>query len=43
MCIAIVKPAGTVISEDVLKQCFENNPDGAGFAYRCSLRAPRMR
>lgn len=34
MCIAIVKPAGTVISEDVLKTCFENNPDGAGFAYR---------
>lgn len=34
MCIAIVKPAGTVIDESVLKTCFENNPDGAGFAYR---------
>lgn len=34
MCIAIVKPAGTVIDEAVLKTCFENNPDGAGFAYR---------
>lgn len=36
MCIAIVKPAGTVIDEAVLKTCFENNPDGAGFAYRTS-------
>lgn len=34
MCIAIVKPAGAVIADDVLKTCFENNPDGAGFAYR---------
>lgn len=34
MCIAIVKPAGKSISDDVLKTCFENNADGAGFAYR---------
>lgn len=34
MCIAIVKPAGKSISDDVLQTCFENNADGAGFAYR---------
>lgn len=33
MCIAIVKPKGKVISKDVLRTCFENNPDGCGFAY----------
>ena len=34
MCVAIVKPAGVKIPErDVLKVCFKNNPDGAGFAY----------
>ena len=30
MCIAIVKPAGSVITEERLRACFENNPDGAG-------------
>lgn len=33
MCIAIVKPKDKVISKDVLQTCFENNPDGCGFAY----------
>lgn len=33
MCIAIVKPQGTEISDEYLKNCFENNPDGAGIAY----------
>lgn len=32
MCIAIVKPRGVSLSEDRLRICFENNPDGAGFA-----------
>ena len=34
MCVAIVKPSGVPIPErNVLKICFKNNPDGAGFAY----------
>lgn len=33
MCIAIVKPKGTTISDEYLENCFENNPDGAGVAY----------
>lgn len=33
MCIAIYKPAGKVIEEDVLKTCATNNKDGCGFAY----------
>lgn len=33
MCIAIYKPAGKTITKDVLKVCFDNNSDGAGFAY----------
>ena len=34
MCIAIVKPSGVKMpSRDILKVCFKNNPDGAGFAY----------
>ena len=33
MCIAIVKPKDKVIPKDVLRTCFENNPDGCGFAY----------
>lgn len=32
MCIAIVKPRGVSLAEDRLRLCFENNPDGAGFA-----------
>src|SRR3990167_8960546 len=31
MCIAIAKQAGLAIQENILKTCFENNPDGAGF------------
>lgn len=33
MCIAIVKPQGTKISDDYLENCFDNNNDGAGIAY----------
>lgn len=33
MCIAIVKPAGSVISDDRLRECFKTHDDGAGFAY----------
>lgn len=33
MCIAIYKPSGKTVSKAVLKTCFENNSDGAGFAY----------
>lgn len=32
MCIAIVKPRGVSLAQDRLRICFENNPDGAGFA-----------
>lgn len=31
MCIAIAKPAGLVITKEILQQCFHCNPDGAGF------------
>lgn len=34
MCIAIVKPAASKLSEELLRTCFTNNPDGAGFAIR---------
>ena len=33
MCIAIVKPQGTIISDEYLENCFDNNGDGAGVAY----------
>lgn len=33
MCIAIVKPQGTYISDEQLENCFDNNKDGAGIAY----------
>ena len=33
MCIAIVKLKNAVITDEELKNCFENNPDGAGLAY----------
>jgi len=33
MCIAIYKPANLEISREVLQQCFNSNPDGAGFVY----------
>lgn len=31
MCIAIAKPAGLAITKKILEQCFNCNPDGAGF------------
>lgn len=33
MCIAVFRPKGVKIRKKVLKQCFEQNPDGAGFAF----------
>jgi len=33
MCIAIYKPEGKVLSKETLKECYDNNPDGAGFMY----------
>lgn len=34
MCIAIVKPTGVQLpARDVLKTCWSNNPDGAGFCF----------
>lgn len=33
MCIAIVKPQGTQISDEYLENCFDNNNDGSGIAY----------
>jgi len=33
MCIAIYKPAGKTIDTTALYQCWENNPDGAGFVF----------
>jgi len=33
MCIAIYKPEGKVISKDTLLECYDGNPDGAGFMY----------
>jgi predicted glutamine amidotransferase len=33
MCIAIVKPQGTEISDEYLENCFDNNKDGVGIAY----------
>lgn len=39
MCIAIACPKGIAIpDEKILKNCFENNPDGAGFAYNLNGR-----
>ena len=32
MCVAIYKPPGVVISEDILEACFQYNPHGMGFA-----------
>tara|TARA_R110000822_G_scaffold86028_3_gene200788 strand:- start:468 stop:1358 length:891 start_codon:yes stop_codon:yes gene_type:complete len=33
MCIAIYKPASKIISKETLEQCYNSNPDGAGFMY----------
>ena len=33
MCIAIYKPEGKVLSQATLKECYDANPDGAGFMY----------
>lgn len=33
MCIIAIKPAGVKLNWRRLENCFDNNPDGAGFAY----------
>lgn len=33
MCIAIVKTKNGTITDEMLRNCFKNNPDGAGIAY----------
>jgi len=33
MCLAIYKPAGTIIKEEYLRNGFQNHSDGAGFAW----------
>ena len=33
MCIAIYKPEGKVLSQETLTECYDSNPDGAGFMY----------
>lgn len=36
MCIAIVKTKKGIITDEQLKNCWNRNPDGAGFAYPCN-------
>jgi len=33
MCIAIYKPENKILSQATLKECYDANPDGAGFMY----------
>lgn len=33
VCIAICKPAGSIITKETLEICWDNNPHGAGYAY----------
>jgi hypothetical protein len=33
MCIAIYKPQDKILSQATLKECYDSNPDGAGFMY----------
>jgi len=33
MCIAIYKPEDKVLSQETLTECYDSNPDGAGFMY----------
>jgi hypothetical protein len=33
MCIAIYKPLGVKLDEEIYRNCFSNNDDGAGFAF----------
>lgn len=33
MCVIIVKPKTSTLSEDNLRSCYENNPDGMGYMY----------
>lgn len=36
MCIAICVMPGSSVSDEALSNCFDNNPDGAGFTYICT-------
>ena len=38
MCIAIYKPEGKIISKATLQECYDSNPDGAGFMYNQSKK-----
>lgn len=33
MCIAIYKPSDKILSQETLNECYDSNPDGAGFMY----------
>ena len=33
MCIAVMKPEGKILSRETLEECWNSNPDGAGFMY----------
>lgn len=33
MCIAVHQPPGKIIDQNTLENCWDNNPDGAGFMY----------
>ena len=33
MCIAIMKPEGKILTKETLEECWDSNPDGAGFMY----------
>ena len=36
MCIIAIKPEGQKVTKAILQNCYENNPDGAGFMYAAS-------
>lgn len=40
MCIIAYIPAGTTLPEKLIKTMFNNNPDGAGLAWRASINSP---
>ena len=43
MCIAITSPIGTEIpTDDILKTCFRNNQDGAGFAFNTDIHQVKI-
>lgn len=40
MCVAIHKPIGASFTKNELRQAWERNPDGGGFAYRTDEQSP---